>query len=105
MAHALPIVSSDADGCREAIEDRVTGLLVPQRQVDRMATAIAQLLADRDQARSYGLAARQRFEERFSLEATVPPLLRTLFDGQMLEAPGDAPPDRVAVRERTATSG
>jgi glycosyltransferase involved in cell wall biosynthesis len=83
MAHSLPIVSSDADGCREAIQHENTGLLVPQRQIAVMAEAISRLLNNPDEARGYGQNARKRFEERFSLEATVPALFETLFAGQL----------------------
>jgi glycosyltransferase involved in cell wall biosynthesis len=83
LSHGLPIVSTDADGCREAIEHDNTGLLVPQRQTVLMAEAISRLLNDRVQARAFGQAARRRFEERFSLEATVPVLFETLFGSQL----------------------
>lgn len=86
LSHGLPIVSTDADGCREAIEHENTGLLVPQRQTVLMAKAISRLLTDRDQAGAYGKAARHRFEERFSLEATVPALFETLFGNQLAPA-------------------
>lgn len=78
MAHGLPIVSTDADGCREAIIDNVTGCLVAQRQIEDMARAIGDLLADQTRANTLGKAARTRFEEKFSLEVTVPPLLETI---------------------------
>ena len=83
LSHGLPIVSTDADGCREAIEHDNTGLLVPQRQTVLMAEAISRLLNYRVQARAFGQAARRRFEERFSLEATVPVLFETLFGSQL----------------------
>lgn len=74
MAHGLPIVSTDADGCREAIENEVTGLLVPQRATGPLAEALGQLVSNKEMAASLGAAARDRFAARFSLEATVPPL-------------------------------
>lgn len=74
MAHGLPIVSTDADGCREAIEDEVTGLLVPQRATGPLAEALGRLVDDDELAAKLGQAARERFVARFSLEATVPPL-------------------------------
>lgn len=78
MAHGLPIVSTDADGCREAILDGVTGLLVAQRQVEDMACALAELLSDTTRAKALGAAARSRFEEKFSLEVTLPALIKEI---------------------------
>ncbi|MBB4267060.1 glycosyltransferase [Roseospira visakhapatnamensis] len=79
MACGLPIVATDADGCREAVIDGQTGRLVPPRQVPRLARALADLLEDRDTATALGQRARAAFSERFALEATVSPLLDTLF--------------------------
>lgn len=79
MAHALPIVSTDVDGCKEAIIDGETGLTVPPRQAEDMARAMAALLSDPARAARCGAAARQRFEDRFSLEITAPQLIATLL--------------------------
>ena len=79
MAHALPIVTTDVDGCTEAIIDEVCGLTVPPRQIDRMAAAMAELLRSPSKARRLGDAARKRFEEKFSLEVTADILTKTIF--------------------------
>jgi glycosyltransferase involved in cell wall biosynthesis len=79
MAHGLPIVTTDADGCREAILDGETGRLVPPRQIVLMAEALGSLLANPTEARCLGANARTRFVERFALEATVTPLLETVI--------------------------
>jgi glycosyltransferase involved in cell wall biosynthesis len=79
MEHGLPIVSTDADGCREAIEDGETGLLVPLSAPDRLAKAIGRILTDEPLAHRLGGAARQRFEERFCIEATLPALIDSLM--------------------------
>jgi len=84
MAHGLPIVSTDVDGCAEAIVHGVCGLTVPPRDIHHLAEAIGQLLADPAVARKWGDAARSRFVSMFSLEATADALLRSLFpDGTM----------------------
>lgn len=70
MSRGLPIITTDVDGCKEAIIHDVCGLLVPPRQETAMADAIAQLLADDGTAARLGAAARRRFVEQFSLEAT-----------------------------------
>jgi glycosyltransferase involved in cell wall biosynthesis len=79
MAHGLPIVSTDVDGCAEAIVDGVCGLTVPPRDIHHLAEAIGRLLADPVEARRWGDAARSRFVTMFSLEATADALFRSLF--------------------------
>lgn len=78
MAHGLPIVSTDADGCREAIIEGITGRLVPQRQTEAMARAIGDLLANPQEGQILGNAARSRFEEMFALDVTAPALIETI---------------------------
>ena len=51
---------SDVDWQRELIEDRVTGLLVPNGNVGKLADGAAELLGSRDLARSLGRALRAR---------------------------------------------
>jgi glycosyltransferase involved in cell wall biosynthesis len=79
MAYGLPIVTTDVDGCKEAIIDGVSGITVPPRRIELMAEALAEIFASPQLARKFGEAARERFREKFSLEATVEPLLRLLF--------------------------
>jgi glycosyltransferase involved in cell wall biosynthesis len=101
MAYRLPIVSTDVDGCSEAILDGVCGLTVPPRDTVRLAEAMGRMLANPAEGERFGHAARERFEQVFSLEATTGPLLRSLFpDGSVTlpkPAPGgddaDTPPD------------
>ncbi|WP_108462327.1 glycosyltransferase [Devosia naphthalenivorans] len=78
MAHNLPIVSTDADGCREAIIEGKTGLLVPSRQPELLAKALSQLLADPARAALLGAAAGELFTEKFSRGATAPKLIKRL---------------------------
>lgn len=41
-----PVVSTLVDGCRDAVEDGVTGLLVPVADARQLATALAKYLDD-----------------------------------------------------------
>jgi glycosyltransferase involved in cell wall biosynthesis len=79
MAHGLPIVTTDVDGCKEAIVHGFTGLTVPPRRIKLLAEAIGELLRSPEKAWELGRQARQHFNERFSLQATVPPIINTLF--------------------------
>ncbi len=68
MAWGRPVVASAVGGLTDAVEDSVTGLLVPPRDVEALRTAIKRLLGDgglrdrlgaaaRDKAPSFGAAA------------------------------------------------
>lgn len=46
MASGRAIVSTAVDGCREVLEDGVTGLLVPPSDPDALASALARVLGD-----------------------------------------------------------
>lgn len=60
MAAGLPVIATDVGGCRELVEDGVTGWLVPPHRPDLLAEAIASLAADPAFRVRAGAAARQR---------------------------------------------
>ncbi len=65
-----PVVTTDAPGCRDAVRDGETGLLVPVRDAAALAAALERLLTDPDLRRRMGQAGR-RFAARFSVEGVV----------------------------------
>jgi glycosyltransferase involved in cell wall biosynthesis len=71
MAAGVSVVATDAGGNAEAVVDRVTGLVVPIGDHERMAQAIERLLVDDVLRARMGKAARSRVCERFSNEACV----------------------------------
>ncbi len=74
-ACGLPLVTTDAPGCREVVTDGVEGLLVPVRDADALAAAIARLHDDAELRARMGAAARTRvlaeFDERRVIARTV----------------------------------
>jgi glycosyltransferase involved in cell wall biosynthesis len=71
-AAEVPVVAFDAAAVAEIVEDRVTGLLVPDPQdFAAMAARVVDLLADPDRRRALGTQARQRVQARFSEAAFV----------------------------------
>lgn len=60
MASGLPVVATMIRGCREAVVDGVTGLLVPPRDSRALTCAVASLLDNPDAARRMGAAGRLR---------------------------------------------
>ncbi|NQW09288.1 MAG: glycosyltransferase family 4 protein [Alphaproteobacteria bacterium] len=63
-----PAVTTDVPGCREAVVDGVTGLLVPPRDPAALVEALVALATDGDRRRRLGRAARRRVENHFSME-------------------------------------
>lgn len=71
MAAGVPVVASDVDGNRDAVEDEVTGILVPPRDPRALADAIGRQLERPDERARLGEAGRRRAAEVFSLERMV----------------------------------
>ncbi|HKG95623.1 MAG TPA: glycosyltransferase [Gemmatimonadaceae bacterium] len=69
MGSGCPIVATDVGGLRTAIESDVNGRLVPPRDPQALADAIAGLLASPETRRRYAAEAKGTFHERFSAEA------------------------------------
>jgi glycosyltransferase involved in cell wall biosynthesis len=71
-AMGVPAVVTDIRGCRQTVDDRVTGRLVPARDPDALATALLDLLSDDATRARYGRAAREKalaeFDERAVFE-------------------------------------
>lgn len=71
MALGRPAVATSAGGIPEAVEDGVTGLLVPPQHAAPMAEAILTLLADPALARRMGEAGLARVRTHFTAERMV----------------------------------
>lgn len=74
-ACALPLVTTDAPGCREVVTHEVDGLLVPVKDADALGNAIERLHENPTWARQLGQAARRRalkeFDDRIVIEQTL----------------------------------
>jgi glycosyltransferase involved in cell wall biosynthesis len=71
LAAGLPVVATDVGGMPDLVHEGENGLLVPRQDPPAMAAALAQLLADPEQARTMGQRGRLLQEREFSLEAMV----------------------------------
>lgn len=65
------IVTTDAPGCRDAVEPGKTGLLVPAKDAVALADAIQKLAENRTLRRSMGRAGRALAEKEFSSEKII----------------------------------
>ena len=68
MAAGLPVIATAVGGLPEVVTDEVNGLLIPPRDPEALARALARLLADPDFARRLGEQARAEVEAHYSLE-------------------------------------
>ena len=71
MAVGVPVVATDVGGNGEAVQDGVTGFVVPPRDAPALARGICQFLEDGDLASRFALAGQRRVAEHFSLERLV----------------------------------
>lgn len=71
MAASLPVVATNVGGNAEAVQDSVTGFIVPPEDPDALAAAITQLLSDPTEAKAMGAAGRQRVAEKFTTDAMM----------------------------------
>ena len=57
-AASLPVISTYHAGIPDVILDGITGFLVPEKDIDKMADAMMVLLKDKELARKMGLAGK-----------------------------------------------
>jgi len=65
LATATPVVGTRVGGLPQAIEDGITGRLVPERDAPALAAAIGALLESPEIGRALGVAARARVKREF----------------------------------------
>jgi D-inositol-3-phosphate glycosyltransferase len=65
MACGRAVVAAAVGGIQDTVVDQVTGLLVPPRRPDALATALRRLLATPTQALAFGIAGRDRVLARY----------------------------------------
>jgi glycosyltransferase involved in cell wall biosynthesis len=78
MAFGRPVVATAAGGIPEAVEDGLTGRVVPSRDPAALAAALVEVLSDETRRQAMGEAGRRRFLERFTAERMVEETLRVL---------------------------
>jgi glycosyltransferase involved in cell wall biosynthesis len=78
MSVGLPIITTDADGCAEAITNEESGYICLPYNIQSLANAIAKAVNHVDESIKMGRKAQTCFNERFSLEATEELVLKEL---------------------------
>jgi glycosyltransferase involved in cell wall biosynthesis len=84
-AMGLPIVTTDVRGCRQVVDHGVTGSLVPLRDPERLAMAVADLANDRSRLEAMGRAGRKKalseFDQQRVIDLTLAAYGRLLASG------------------------
>ncbi len=76
MMFGVAVVATTAGGIPEAVQDGVTGRVVPPRRADLLAQALVETLGDAPRRSALAAAGRQRYVERFRVETMVEQSLR-----------------------------
>lgn len=66
-----PIVTTNAPGCKECVDDGVNGFLVPVGDSDQLAQKIKLLIDDEDLRKEFGKNSRIKAEKEFSIDNVV----------------------------------
>ncbi|MBU2645558.1 glycosyltransferase family 4 protein [bacterium] len=71
MGAGRPVVATDVGGCTEAIENEVSGFIVPPANAPALADVLLELGKDKQLRVDIGKAARIRAEKKFNIEENV----------------------------------
>jgi glycosyltransferase involved in cell wall biosynthesis len=84
MAMAKPIIATDIRGCREAVNNGKTGILVPPKNSEKLETAITSLLLNKGMADQMGKMGREKalreFDERLFFDRMKKEYEKIIFE-------------------------
>jgi glycosyltransferase involved in cell wall biosynthesis len=88
MACGVPVVATDVGGVREAVDDGVTGFVVPPRDPVALAATLSALWSDPALRSRMGAAGRARAESEFGLARNTASFTRLYRELARMEATG-----------------
>lgn len=77
LAAGAPVVCTELPSLAELVEHRKSGMFVPERDPEALASALGELLADPARAAEMAAEGRRRVTQHFDMEQTVAELVRT----------------------------
>jgi glycosyltransferase involved in cell wall biosynthesis len=92
MSCGAVVLASGTAPVREMIEDGINGLLGDFFDVEGLAAKAVEVLRDPGAFRPLGRAAEQMVEQRYSLEAVLPKMLKLYEDAVSRRGPAPASP-------------
>jgi L-malate glycosyltransferase len=72
MYFACPSVASQVGGIPEVVQDKISGLLIPFGDCEKLGRAVQSLIQNATLRRELGLAAKRRAHDEFSVSVIVP---------------------------------
>ena len=78
MALGKPVIAADTPDCRGPVEDGRNGFLVPPRDSEALAQAIARIMGDEELRRQFGKYSREKIEEEFDDGLVVAQLMKEI---------------------------
>ena len=75
----LPVITTNVPGCRDAVINNVTGIIVPLQNEIKLANAIKILIKDTKLRKKMGKANRSIAIKKFDLKVIVPKIV-SLYD-------------------------
>lgn len=76
-AMGKPIITTDAVGCREVVEDEVNGLLVPVKDAKALAQAMIRMIRNRGMRALMGKASREKAAREFDERVVIEKILKS----------------------------
>jgi glycosyltransferase involved in cell wall biosynthesis len=70
MSMEVPVISTNTVGMPELIDEKITGLLINEKNSKELSKAIEYLLKNKEIALKMGIAGRKKIVEDFNLENT-----------------------------------
>jgi glycosyltransferase involved in cell wall biosynthesis len=83
MASGVPVVASRISGIPELVEHGVSGLLVPPRDAQSLASALARLQGDPSLRKRLALSGRAKVEAEFDLRKSATELVGQFARGRV----------------------
>jgi len=81
-AMAKPIITTDAVGCREVVDDEINGLLVPVKDAPALARAMERMINDPEMRKRMGKAGRKKVEREFDEKIVIKKILEVYDKGK-----------------------
>lgn len=78
-ANGRPVITTDVPGCKETVDDGVTGFLVQPRSADDLIEKVEQfILLSNEERKEMGLAARRKVEKEFDRNIVIQAYLQAI---------------------------
>jgi glycosyltransferase involved in cell wall biosynthesis/SAM-dependent methyltransferase len=86
-AYGLPVISTFHEGIPEEVENDITGFLVDEFDIDKMAEYMIKLAGDPILRKQMGLAGREKIKEQFSTQLSIEGLSSIIFSNNQMNIP------------------